>query len=174
MKKLLLLPILFFAISTSCQEIPQLKLSRDGIKPIIVEVKGMKAPEIYNNALNWVQEYYNTPDYVLKANIPNKKIRVNGLEKNAWWYKALGSKMYYDIEYNLEISFKEGKYRFYIDIKNANSVGTGYKTFFKKKTGKVKRAAKDAVPSLEKTINNLSLSFYNYVTGKTVTKDEDW
>lgn len=100
------------------------------------------------------------------------------LLKNAWWYKSLGIKQTYNMEYSVEISFKDGKYKFeYIIgqffIDGGQKVFYDYKTFFKK-TGEIRTAYTDAVPSLEETMNNLSLNFYDYITGKNKIKDDKW
>ena len=47
-------------------------------------------------------------------------------------------------------------------------------TAFYKKTGEIKNAYTDVVPSLEETMNNLSLNFYNYINGRSNKKDEKW
>ena len=161
------------------QEIPQLKLTRGGVEAIIVEVDGLSTSEIYNKAKSWVQETYKNPDKVLKADIANEKIRINGYANDAWWNKSLGIKSTMDMEYTVEISFKDGKYRFVYNVGQFYVSGAGkayysYSSFFKKKNGEVRKAYKDAVPSLEITMNDLSQSFFNYVSGKSSKKDNDW
>jgi hypothetical protein len=153
------------------QEIPKLKLTQNGVEPIVVELANSTANELYEKSINWVKETYKSPDAVLKATIENEKIRVNGFSKNAYWYKALGIKYYGDINYSLEIEFKDGKYRFNYIIDNADLTFC-QKNFFKK--GKIRKSGKDAVPALEETMNDLSQSFYNYVTGKNKSKKDDW
>ena len=88
------------------QEIPQLKLTPNGVEPIVVEVDSVSSSEIYQKAQNWVQETYKNPEKVLKANIANEKIRIDGFATDAWWYKSLGVLNSYNMEYTIEISFK--------------------------------------------------------------------
>lgn len=179
MKNKLLLSIatLFCTISFA-QDFPKLKLTPNGVEPIIVNTDSLKATDLFKNALNWVQETYKNPEEVLKAKIENEKIRIDGFAQNAWWYKSLGMKQNYNMEYSVEISFKDGKYKFeyiigqfFIDA--GQKVLYDYKTFFKK-TGEIRSAYADAVPSLEETMNNLSLNFHEYVTGKSKKKDDKW
>ena len=47
------------------------------------------------------------------------------------------------------------------------------KTWFKK-NGEIKKSFIPAVASLEETMNNLSQSFYGYVSGKSIEDDSDW
>src|SRR5690606_1935870 len=106
--------------------------------------------KIYNKAINWVQETYKNPDKVLKANITNEKIRIDGFANGAWWYKTLGITSNMDMEYTLEISFKDGKYRFeYIIgqffLSSGEKALYNYSTFFKK-DGEIRKMYSDAIP----------------------------
>lgn len=175
-KLLLTLTILLSNLSFG-QEIPQLKLTPNGVEPIVVERDGLNASELYKKALNWVQETYKNPEKVLKANIENEKIRIDAFATDAWWYKSLGMRNSYNMEYTIEISFKDERYRFeyiigqfYID---GGKVLYDYRNFYKD-NGDVRKSYIDAVPSLETTMNDLSYSFYNYLSGKTAKKDNDW
>lgn len=170
--------IAFLSISlTFGQEIELLKLTPNGVEPIVVEIEGMSASELYKNSIKWVQETYKNPDEVLKANIENEKIRIDGFAFNAWWFKSIGVRLSLDMEYTVSIDFKDGRYRFEFTIGqfwgDGQKVLYDYTHFFNKK-GEVKNTYEDAVPSLEVTMNTLSVSFYNYVTGKTKEKNEDW
>lgn len=169
---------IFFSINTYSQDIPKLKLNQNGVEPIVVITDSLKAKGLYEKTLNWVQETYKNPENVLKTKIENEKIRIEGFAENAWWYKSLGIKQNYNMEYFIEISFKDGKYKFDYIIgqfftPKGEKVLYDYSIFFKK-TGEIKNAYTDAVPSLEETMNNLSLNFYNYVTGKTNKKNDKW
>lgn len=178
MKKLLVIPLLLTAFLSFAQDVPKLKLTPTGVEAIIVNVDSLKADYLFKKAVNWVQETYKNPDKVLKTKIENEKIRVDGFANNAWWYKTLGMKMSYNMDYSVEVSFKDGKYRFefvvgqfYTD--SGQKFLANYSSFFKS-SGEVKGVYSEAVPSLEETMNNLSLSFYNYVTGVKTKKDSSW
>jgi hypothetical protein len=73
MKRLILslITIMSFTLSYS-QDIPKLKLSPNGVEPIIVNTDSLKATDMYKKALNWVQENYKNPDKVLKAKNENE------------------------------------------------------------------------------------------------------
>lgn len=178
MIKLLFLPLLLVSCLSFAQDVPKLKLTPTGVEAIVVNVDTLKADHLFKNAVNWVQETYKNPEKVLKAKIDNEKIRVDGFAKNAWWYKTLGLKMNYDMEYSIEVSFKDGKYRFEFIVGQFYTDGgqkfyANYSSFFKS-SGEVKGVYSEAVPSLEETMDNLSLSFYNYVTGVKTKKDSNW
>lgn len=179
MKKLIKLAlVLVLSQSTFAQDIPQLKLTPKGVEAIVVDVDSLTASKTYQKALNWVQETYKNPDEVLKANITNEKIRFNGYATSAWYTKSLGITQSFNMEYSVEVSFKDGKYRFEYIIGQfwVNGGGKAFYTYttFYKKDGTIRKAYEPSVPALEQTMNDLHQSFYNYVTGKTSKKDNDW
>ena len=177
--KNILVPIAILISSFSfAQDIPKLKLSPTGVEAIVVNVDTLKADYLYKKAINWVQESYKNPDKVLKYKIENEKIRIDGFATNAWWYKTLGMKMNYNMDYSIEVSFKDGKYRFEFIVGQFYTDGgqkflANYTSFFKS-SGEVKGVYSDAVPSLEETMNNLLLSFHNYINGLKSKKDSNW
>ena len=178
MKKIILLLALLSSSIVLAQDIPQLKLTPNGVEPIVVEVDSLTASDIYKKALYWVQETYKNPDKVLKSNIKDDKIRVDGFAKSAFIWTTLGIKQIMNMDYTVEISFKDGKYRFEYIIGQFYTDG-GQRarytyTSFYKANYEVKKSYLDAVPSMEQTMNNLSKSFYNFVIGSTSKADKDW
>ena len=177
MKKTILLLMLSISINIFAQDLPKLELKQTGIESIVVDVEGKTASELYNQALNWVQETYKNPDEVLKAKIENQKIRINGFSENSWYIKSLGMKQYSDLSYSIEISFKDGKYKFEYAItklsKDGQKFGYSYPYFFKK-DGSTRKFYKESVPAINNEMNDLSQSFYDYEVGKTDKKEDDW
>ena len=173
MKHLLITVFVLTSFIGYSQDIPKFELTMDGVSPIIINIDSINAEAIYKKTLNWVQESYKTPKEVLKTNIENEKIRVDGFKKNAWFYKSLGVTNSYDMEYSFEIEFKDNKIRLTFTPgqfwANNQKVLYDYKTFFKN-SGEVKGAYKDAKPSLEQSMNALVSSLYNYIKGKK----SDW
>ena len=154
-----------------------MQLTKIGVEGIVVSADSIPSNELYSKALNWVQETYKNPSEVLKANIENEKIRVSGYASDSWYVKSLGMKTYFDLSYLIEISFKEGKYKFEYTITQLSDNGKklfySYPSFFKK-DGSTRKMYKVSVATINNEMNNLSKSFYDYVTGKTENKDSDW
>ena len=179
MKKTVLLLVLALGINFNikAQEIPKLNLTKTGIEGIIVPVDSTPSNELYSNGLNWVQETYKNPSEVLKANIENTKIRVNGYSSDSWYIKTLGMKQYFDLSYSIEITFKDDKYKLEYTITelsdNGKRFGYSYSSFFKK-DGSVRKMYTGAVEDINNQMNSLSNSFYEYVSGKTEEKNSDW
>lgn len=175
MKKLSLLVAFLICNLSFAQEIPQLKSTLEGVEPIVVTIDDLSAEEIYKKSINWVKETYKNPEEVLKADIENEKIRIVGYDPNAWYFMSMGSEKNMSINYTVEISFKEGKYRFeyVIDKLSHNYSYKGpfkYESMYNKK-GELKKAYLESVPAIDKTMNTLSTNYYNYITGKAEGKE---
>ena len=95
---------------------------------------------------------------------------------DTWHFISLGAKKNMSINYSIEISFKNGRYKFeyIIDKLSHNYDYKGpfkYETMYKK-SGELKKAYIESVPGIEKTMNDLSTNYFQYITGKT--GDDDW
>ncbi len=178
MKKYLFIVIAIVAYNVLLsQETPKLKLTPEGIEPVTLNVDDLSASEIYMKSLDWVQETYKNPNEVLKANIENNKIRIDGFSPDALSFKNMVV-VNWGVSYTLEISFKDGRCRYDYDI-NYFTGSDGGRTVityvdFYKKNGDIRKSYLPAVSSLENTINDLLLNYYNYITGKTDAANEDW
>jgi hypothetical protein len=175
-KILLSIAILFCTISNA-QDLPKIKLTHKGVEPIVVVVDKLNSSDLYKKALNWVQETYKNPENVIKAKIENEKIRINGFKENAWYFYYLGSKWQHGMEYSVEISFKDGKYKFDYQIgtfyEGTKKLDYDYTKFYKK-SGEIRNNFSNAPEGVEDAMNNLSLSFYNYITDKTKLTKDNW
>lgn len=169
-KTILFLAVLLTSLNIDAQEIPKLQLTKAGIESIVVSAESIPANDLYSKALNWIQETYKNPSEVLKANIKDEKIRVSGYASDSWSIKSLGMKNYFDLSYLIEVSFKDGKYKFEYTITelsdNGKRFGYSYPVFFKK-DGSTRKMYVGGVAEIDNQMNRLSKSFYDYVTGKT-------
>jgi len=177
MKNSILFLITFLCIQLFySQDIPELKLTKDGVAPISIEVDEYNASIIYDKALMWVSENYLNSKDALEENIVNSEITVEGFKRKAWWYKSMGIKNYNHMFYTIEVVFNDGNYVFKYNvgdffIKEGQSAQYDYRMFFKK-DGSIRKQYADAVTSLELTMNNLQISLYNSITGKSIQHEE--
>ena len=169
MKKIFLPILLFTATVAFSQDLPKLELNRDGVQPIVVNIDSFTVQTLYKKSLNWVQENNKNPKEVLKTDIENETIRIAGLKNNACYYKSLGIKMSYDLEYLFQIDLKDNKVRLTFipgQLWNGNQkVLYDYKSFFKN-DGEIRSMYKDAKTSMEQSMNDLVFSLYNFIKGK--------
>lgn len=80
---------------------------------IVVNVENKSATEIYKKVIEWIKVTYKNPDKVILSTIENEYVRFEGSSSAVYSVGAiLGGKFYFDTKYQIEISIKEGKYKF--------------------------------------------------------------
>jgi hypothetical protein len=183
MKKLLLALL----ISGSCfaQE-TKFSFTKDGFTDYVVnDVENKTAAELYKKTLDWVSVTFKNPKEVIKAQIENEYIRIEGSKMGLISVVSL-IKMSYQSSYQIEISFKEGKYKFdVIEVKyyiEPNKYGTGgwhdwqikdMSEYFNKK-GEIKGTFKFIPESFSTTFNDLNTELKNYLLNSEAIKSKDW
>lgn len=155
---------------------------------VVVNVDSTTQQKLFDTTINWIKETYKNPDEVIKTTIDNSKIRLEGFQNGIVILTVLGMPSVYNGTYTIEISFKEGRYKF--DPINVNYyvpssqyVAGGYSDFtvgnvkgFYNEKGKFKKVFKYMPNILETLFNDLNINLYNYLlqnNTESVTND-DW
>ncbi len=79
---------------------------------VVNKIEGKSQNELYKKTIDWVTITYKSPSDVIKAKIENDFIRIEGSNNDMMCLKVLGSPSCNLAKYLIEISFKEGKYKF--------------------------------------------------------------
>ncbi|WP_127846160.1 DUF4468 domain-containing protein [Psychroflexus aestuariivivens] len=158
--------------ATTPSTIPEFKLTSKGVEPIVIQLNNTSAKDMYAKTKDWIKETYYDPDEVIKAEFQNKKIRISGPAEKAYSYKVLGKNYTGGIDYELIVEFKKNRYRlsFIIDKNDMHLI----KTNFFKKDGEMTKYGKQAIPDIEKTMNELSSSLYNYLSSNEIDQSDEW
>ena len=178
MRKLILLLTLFTITLNFAQDNKFFQLDKNGISDFVVtEVPGKTKEELYNQTLNWINKTYKNPDKVILGKVENDYIRIEGYSDNIYVLNTFGSENRTDSKYQIEISFKDGKYKF--DVIELKYIASGYGWLdipfsnFYKKDGEKKAMFKfsDKIPQY---FNDLNKSLLNYIEGKSEQLKNDW
>jgi hypothetical protein len=113
MKKLLFI-LLSFSVLASAQETEFTFTNEKGMTDFIVtNVEGKTATEIYKKAIEWIKITYKNPEKVILSTIDNEYIRFEG-SSDSFYSINLGfmGKSYQQTKYQIEISIKDGRYKF--------------------------------------------------------------
>ena len=103
--------LVFFNLSIYGQE-SEFKFTKDGLTDFVVTpVNGKMQNELYKKTLDWISLTFKEPGEVIKANIENEYIRIEGFSKELICYSYMGKRCG-ATKYEIEISFKDGKYTF--------------------------------------------------------------
>ena len=169
-------PVIQAQDSITVNSLPKFELLPNGVQPIVITIDSSNAKELYKKTLNWVQETYKNPEKVLKTNIENEKIRVDGFKDNVWNFqnKLMGVNVWYDVEYSFNIDFKDNKMRMSFTFGDTYSDGVkstiDYNHIYKE-NGELYKTCKNTPEGMNQMMNELSLSLYNYLT---IKKKSDW
>jgi hypothetical protein len=184
MKKITLL--LFISFSCFAQE-DKFTFSEKGFTDYIVtNCPDKTKEEIYSKVIDWISIIYNTPKEVIKGEIINDYIRIEGIKKNVALGTLLGMPTVDNYKYQIEISVKDSKYKLdVINIENYtspsqyitggwNSINiTNTSSYYK--NGKIRTSVKFLPESLPEIFNELNRSLSNFILkNETTTKKSDW
>jgi len=176
-KNAITLLMLFITLQIISQEIPKFSLTKEGVFPIVVKVDSLASDQIYSRVIEWIQVTYKDPEKVLKADIKNKMIRINGYTKKGF-YRLFsdGDKVFYSFDYSIEFNFKEGKYRMSFapgEIRVGTSIVHFNTLNFLDEKDRNGNSYEGCKGSYEKTINDISKSIHDYILGE-VDKNDNW
>ena len=168
-----LILICFLAFIGANGQISKVKVTPNGIEPIVQPIEYISSEQGFIKTEEWINYNYKKASAVLGSSIENKLIRFTGIEK-----KFASTLSYtYDLEYTIRIEFKDNKYRFSVDQIKSGYQGTFTEiklSDYYKNNGKIRGAYEEYIDGIEKTLNLINTSIYNYLTGKTEKKDSDW
>lgn len=171
---LILLTILF--TTKAYAQVSATEITPQGITSVVVDVPDKTAAEMYASVKDWIQQSYHNPMEVLKADIPDKMIRLDGFAREVWSYKALVG-FTYDVAYTITLQFKDGKYRYTWQTRGFwynGSKAIYTESYFFKKNGAIRKVYADSKAQYEAYITLTNLSIYHYIMGNTVIQNTDW
>lgn len=188
MRKLLFTTsLLLLSIYTYSQSPTEYTVSQNGITDYIVtETPGNSKEDIYIKTLEWINRSFNNPKEVLKGQILNEYIRIEGTTPNIDCWKNLGMTVCRDVKYHIEISVKDGKYKFdLIEIQSyvpsSRYTRGGWSNLYSqenlknmwKKDGTIKDRFKDFYLIVPNHLNALNKNLKEYIENKTATKQSN-
>jgi hypothetical protein len=135
MKKLLLGTLLLLSTLSFSQE-TEFRLGQEGLTPFVVtSVDGKTQSELYKKTLNWILITFKNPKEVIKAQIENDYIRIEGSSENLVCFPGLGDANCSSSRYQVEIEFQDNKYKFsVISVEQFGSRWNSIDTWFKSKS----------------------------------------
>ena len=166
--------ILFFAFSFfafgQTEKAEKFEYKETGINDFIVtKVEGKSTNEIYNKTINWIKETYKNPDIVIKMRIENEKVRINGVASDLLFVRNISL----NLDYVIEISVKDNKYKFELISLTATEQKTDYKKIPNFKTdSKLIKNFGESPNKIENYLNGLNESLRIYILSDK--KNNDW
>jgi len=168
----------FMTASAFAQE-TEFKFSKEGLTDFIVVTYDGSAKDTYNRALAWVKEN-SKKGYKVVASTENEKMTIEGGKENFLCSKAGGTNVCTYGTFTIEISFKDGKYKFEaigLSEKPNNSTTTTVRNLndfseYYDKDGSLKKYKDDVPAAYESLFNGLSKDLMTFMDKKK--KAENW
>lgn len=175
MKKIMIF-IFFLSANAGFTQETEFKFTKDGFTDfVVVQCENKTQAELYKKTLDWIAVNYNTPSAVIKGQIENDYIRIEGSVKDLITSSS---------KYQIEISFKDGKYKFDVieflywsefpepKYKEFNMSDT--KKHYNKQ-GQIKHSFKLESERLPKYFNTLNSSLKDFLLSEQIpSKKKEW
>lgn len=184
MKKILLPFVLLIGFVGYSQE-DNFIFDQKGLTDFVVtSCDGKTQSELYNKCLDWISVTYKNPSQVIKSKIENEYIRIEGFSSDIVCYSYMGKRCS-DTKYEIEISFKEGRYKFdVLSISEFNNMSksmlwTNFEindtaAYFDKK-GEIKKSYKYIPEMMPAYFNHLNLNLKDFMMSNSIpSKKTDW
>jgi hypothetical protein len=172
MKRIVLGILILVSFNSNAQETEFIFTSDKGMTDYVVaECLGKTKSDLYVKTNEWIVKTFKNPKEVIKGQTENEFIRIQGFSK-----KFNGV---HDVTYIVEISFKDGKYKF-DPISFILNYGTTefnlFETFpsYFKTDGNVKERVKVTIDGSKGLMNDLNENLKNYINGIIETKNNEW
>jgi|688.fasta_scaffold539544_1 hypothetical protein len=184
-----LLVTIFFTSLCYCQE-TEFKFTKEGFTDYVVtNCEGKTQSDLYKKTIDWISTTYNNPKEVIKAQIENNYIRIEGIKSKMLCSKPLLTLFCFDARYQIEISFKEGRYKFdviSIEFYTAPNqytkggwtdlpINSDFLKNYYKESGEIKPAAKLYPDAFQSTFNGLNKDLENFLKSESLpSKNDNW
>jgi hypothetical protein len=167
----------------------EFKFDKNGFTDfVVINIPNKTTAELYKSTLEWVNVTYKNPKEVIKSQVENEYIRIEGIRMNMFLTKVLLSNFYHNGRYQIEISFKDGKYKFdvisleiYISPSQYtaggwNPIKIDNTKYYYKDNGELKSFAGKALPQeIESTFNFLNSDLKKSIQeGALPSKKSEW
>jgi hypothetical protein len=154
---------------------------------VVFEKDSMSISDGYNIVLDWINITYNTPKEVIKAQLKDEYIRIEGFNSAITSMTSLGLTHFYSGKYSITFEFKENKIKMELTKLQVYTEPTQFSAgswsdinpslvSTLKKNGKQRKSISQYVFGFVDSIDDLRLSLNNYVVNekKSVVKKDDW
>ena len=186
MKRIGILLLLASGIMTAQET--EFKFTKEGFTDFVIgTVPNKTSSELYKKTMDWINITYKNPREVIKAQIENDYIRIEGISSSMLCKKILLSNICDNGRYQIEISFKEGKYKFDIISLESYLSSSQYRrggwypveltntSYAYKESGELRSTYKSYPEEIESTFNSLNKELKKTLESETIpSKKEGW
>ncbi len=157
---------LFLSVSALAQP-PKMELQPSGFDPVDVSIPSIPGDKFIDITKAWAQEYNKREQGVDITNVTANTITVSAFKKNAFFYRNRGEAHEHKIRYTMKITFQDSRYTVAYIVDDIYADGDALAKYkipdYFTSAGKLKEGYTDLKPSLERTVNDIVTSHYNFI-----------
>lgn len=166
MRRLLTL-LCFFIFSAVNAQPPAIELTPQGFDAIEINIPATPNDKLIELSRAWATNLNRNNKGYDVSGVSNSGMVISAYRKNAFFIRNKGESFNYAINYSIKLSFHNTYYTLHFVI---NDIYTDEDVLVKNKIpdyftsdGDIKDDYKDMEPSLERTVNDLVLSYHNFI-----------
>ncbi|MEL1244176.1 hypothetical protein AAEO56_07895 [Flavobacterium sp. DGU11] len=157
---------LLFSITALAQP-PKMELQPYGFDPVDVSIPATQNDKLVEITKAWVQEYNRREKGADVSNVTENTITVSAFKKNGFFYRNRGQAFEHKIRYTMKITFHEDRYTLAFSVDDIYANGDALAKYkipdYFNSSGVLKDGYTDLEPSLERTVNDIVTSHYNFI-----------
>ncbi len=158
--------VLFLSVAALAQP-PKMELKPNGFDPIDVAIPATPNEKLLEVTSAWAQEYNRREEGVDITDVTANSVTVSAFKRNGFYYRDRGEKHNHKIRYTMKITFYEDRYTLAFIVGDIYTDGDkliDYKLpdYFTSE-GTIKEGYTDLKPSIERTVNDIVTSHYNFI-----------
>lgn len=154
---------------------------------VVIKKDSLSTTDGFNKVLEWINISYNTPKEVIKAQLQDEYIRIEGYNSKITSQNVIGTMFIYEGKYSLTFEFKKNKIKMELTRLQVYNEPTKYSAggwsdqfpslaLQTKKNGKPRKGIQQFQKGLQDSMNDLRLSLQSYVnnTNKSIVNKDEW
>jgi len=165
MPRLLILLFCFIAIVAKGQ--PQLELNAGRFEPVEVSIPSTPNEKLIETSKSWANQFNRTQKGADISDVTANSMTISAYKRNAFFIRNNGDTFQYAIRYTMKLKFSGSSYtlQFIVnDIFTDQDILVEYKLpNYYNSDGELKDGYSTIKPSLERTVNDIVGSHYNFL-----------
>lgn len=161
-----LLYITCFMFFWVCNAQLEMELTPNGFEPVTVTISSTRNEKLIEVTKAWALEYNLSKEGADITNVTENTITISAYRKNAFFYRNNGVPYDHDIQYTMKFLFSTTSYTLQFTVNDIyhDNVLLEYKlpNYFTSE-GKLKEGYSELDESLERTVNGIVNSHYDYL-----------
>lgn len=165
--KYILLTFICFCCMTIHAQTLEMELSSSGFSPISITIPETTNEKLLSLTKNWTVNYNRNKDGADITNVSSNTMTVTAYKQNAFYYSNKGETFYHRIKYEMTFEFNRDSYKVSFTVTeiylNDDSLLDYTVPDYFNSDGELKDGYNTLQESLEKTVNDIVKSHYNFI-----------